>query len=121
MSASDSTRPFGVLQYVATGAAADFSTTDSATANPADVLIDVVYTLAAPYRRNARWVMNSNTASKVRKFKDTTGAYMWTDMSDGQQPRLLGLFGGDGRGYAERRRQQPDRGVRRLPGRLCRY
>jgi HK97 family phage major capsid protein len=83
---SDATRPFGTLQYVASGAASDFIAS-----NPQDRLLDLVHALRAPYRQGAVWVMNGATLARVRKFKDTTGAFIWTPgMVTGQPDLLLG-------------------------------
>jgi HK97 family phage major capsid protein len=48
-----------------------------AAANPSDTLIDLAYALKAGYRQNARFVMNRKTQSAIRKFKTTTGEYIW--------------------------------------------
>lgn len=83
----DDTRDWGTLQYVPTGAAANFTAS-----NPADVLVDLVYKLRAPYRANARWLMNRKTAGTIRKFKDGQGQYLWTErLAEGQAPLLLGF------------------------------
>jgi HK97 family phage major capsid protein len=74
---SDATRPFGTLQYVASGAAGAFAAT-----NPQDRLVDLVQALRAPYRQGASWVMNSKTLATLRKFKTTDGAFLW-------QPSLI--------------------------------
>jgi HK97 family phage major capsid protein len=63
---------WGSIGYIASGAAADF-----ASSNPADKFIDLVHALRAGYRQNARWMMNDLTVAKVRKFKDGTGQYIW--------------------------------------------
>lgn len=62
----------GKLGFVGTGNSAAF-----ASANPADVLFDLVYALRAPYRQNARFVMSRRTQSAIRKFKDAEGNYLW--------------------------------------------
>ncbi len=83
---TDATRPFGTLQYVPSGAAADFLT-----ANPQDKLLDLVHALRAPYRQGAVWIMNSSTLAKIRKFKDSTGAFIWLPgLVTGQPDTLLG-------------------------------
>lgn len=83
----DAGRPAGTLQYVATGAAAAFPSS-----NPGDALLNLVYSLRAPYRPNARWLMNLATAGHVRKFKDGQGNYLWAEsMAAGQPPTLLGF------------------------------
>lgn len=85
---ADATRPFGKLQYVPSGVAGALSDTNN---NGADALTDMVYKLRAGYRRNATWLMNSLTASAVRKLKDGTGRYLWQEpISAGQPPVLLG-------------------------------
>ena len=83
---SDATRAFGSLQYVASGAASDFIGS-----NPQDRLLDLVHALRAPYRQGASWIMNGATLARVRKFKDTTGAFIWTPgLVTGQPDTLLG-------------------------------
>lgn len=56
-----------------------------------DDLIDLVYTLAPGYRSGAKFYMNTVTQGFVRKFKDTTGQYLWQpSLQAGQPDRLLG-------------------------------
>lgn len=84
--AGDAARPFGTLQYIPSGAAGAF-----AASNPADKLIDLVHALRAPYRQGAAWVMNSNSIAVVRKFKDSTGDFIWrAGLQDGEASTLLG-------------------------------
>lgn len=54
-----------------------------------DKLIDLVYTLNAAYRANARWIMNSKTAGTVMKLKDAEGRYIWSQSLVAGQPSLL--------------------------------
>lgn len=69
-----------------TGVAGDFPA-----AAPANVLIDLVYALAAPYRANATFLMNSRVAGLIRKMRDGDGRYLWTDsLAAGEPARLLG-------------------------------
>jgi HK97 family phage major capsid protein len=83
---ADATRPFGTLQYMATGTAAAFPA-----ANPADKLVDLVHALRPAYRQGAVFVMNSKTLSQVRKFKDTTGQFLWQpSLQVGVPASLLG-------------------------------
>jgi len=63
---------WGNIGYIASGAAGAF-----AGSNPSDALIDLVYAVKAGYRQNGRFVMNRKTQSTVRKFKDSTGQYLW--------------------------------------------
>ncbi|KPG00386.1 capsid protein [Rhodopseudomonas sp. AAP120] len=63
---------WGNLGYVATGAAGAFPEDD-----PSDVLVDLIYALKAGYRQNGAFVMNRKTQAAIRKFKDSTGSYLW--------------------------------------------
>ncbi|GGB62995.1 phage capsid protein [Roseibium aquae] len=86
-------RPEGSFKYLPTGFADSFGgdQTASPPGNPGDVLVQAVYDLRAPYRQNARWLMNSATAGVIRKFKDAEGRYLWSEsMLAGQPPLLLG-------------------------------
>ncbi len=77
---------WGNLGYVPTGAAGDFHAT-----NPADAIVDLVYSLGADYRTNATFVMNSKTAGAVRKMKDADGRFLWSDgLAAGEPARLMG-------------------------------
>lgn len=44
-----------------------------------DTLIDLFYSVIAPYRMSnaCRWIMNDATAGVVRKLKDANGQYIW--------------------------------------------
>ena len=67
---ADATRAFGTLQYIASGQAAAMPTS-------ADVFYDMIYAGRARYRNNARWVTSKAVLSSLRKYKDTTNAYLW--------------------------------------------
>ncbi|MCW3780272.1 phage major capsid protein [Defluviimonas salinarum] len=85
-SADDDTRPFGTIQAHYTGVSGDFAASD-----PADILVDTIYSLQAQFRGAGKWVMNSKTAGVVRKFKDSVGRFLWADaLAAGQPPLLLG-------------------------------
>ena len=57
----------------------------------ADDLINLVYALKRPYRRNASFILNDKTIAKIRTFKDNNGAYMWQPSLTANEPdRLLG-------------------------------
>ncbi len=76
---------WGKLGYLATGAAGAFPSS-----NPADVLIDLIYSVKAGYRANARFVMNRATQSAIRKLKDAEGNYLWQPgIAAGAPPTLL--------------------------------
>jgi HK97 family phage major capsid protein len=87
-SAPDSSRAWGTIQYVATGASGAFPTS-STTVNPADVLVDVVSAMRAQYRLGAKWYMNRATAGVVRKLKDADGRHVWVDSLVQGEPSIL--------------------------------
>ena len=68
-------KPTGIL--AATGGADLGVTAASATALTADELMDLYYSLKAPYRSRAAFVMNDATVKAIRKLKDSTGQYLW--------------------------------------------
>ena len=81
---ADASWAWGSIGYVASGAAGAFAST-----NPADALLDLAYAPKQAYRANANWVMNRKTESAVRKFKDTTGNYIWQPGASAGQPATL--------------------------------
>jgi HK97 family phage major capsid protein len=77
---------WGSLGYIATGAAGSFGGAD-----PSDPIVDLVYALPACHRANAVFLMNSKTASAIRKMKDAEGRFFWAESLSTEQPaRLLG-------------------------------
>jgi HK97 family phage major capsid protein len=82
----DGERDFGTLQFVETGVSGGFPASD-----PQDILIDLVQALRSPYRQGAVFVMNSATASAIRKFRTDDGAFLWqAGLVAGQPDTLLG-------------------------------
>jgi HK97 family phage major capsid protein len=78
----DSTRAWGQIQYLNSGAPTSIT---------ADSLKDLLYSLRAPYRTGATWVMSSNTANAIDKMKDGEGDYIWRNSyTAGIPPSLLG-------------------------------
>jgi len=81
---SDASRAFGTLQCIVSAQAAAMPTTP-------DVFYDMIYALRARYRANARWVTSKAVLSSLRKYKDTTNAYLWQpSLSAGQPETFLG-------------------------------
>jgi len=77
---------WGNLGAIPTGVSAGFPAT-----NPSDKLIELTFAIKAPYRSNARFVMNRATLSQVRRFRDTTGNYLWQPPArPGEASTLLG-------------------------------
>lgn len=84
----DSSRAWSQWQYVATGTSAGFGTTTNGT----DKLIDLIYSLKAGYRNNARFFMSRGTVGAVRKLKDGQGNYIWQPaLTAGQPSSLMGF------------------------------
>jgi HK97 family phage major capsid protein len=82
----DGARPFGTLQYVPAGAAGAFIAS-----NPQDKIVDLVHALRPAFRQGASFVMNSKTLSAVRKFKDSTGQFLWQPgLGEARPATLLG-------------------------------
>ena len=81
---ADGSWSWGNIGYVATGVSAGF-----AASNPSDGLLDLAYTPKQSYRANATWVMNRKTEAAVRKFKDSTGNYIWQPSNIAGQPASL--------------------------------
>ncbi len=78
---------WGNIGYIASGVAGAFPAS-----NPSDVLVDLIYAVRAGYRQNASFVMNRKTQSMVRKFKDSTGNYLWQPpASPGNRSNLIGF------------------------------
>ena len=68
-------KPIGILNT--TGGAEVGVTTAGAAAITGDELIDLVYSLRAPYRKSAVFVLNDTTVKLLRKLKDGDGQYLW--------------------------------------------
>ena len=66
--------------------------TTAGTSIAADDIINLVYKLKRPYRKNAAFIMNDAVIAAVRKLKDMNQAYMWQPSlsSDGEPDRLFG-------------------------------
>jgi HK97 family phage major capsid protein len=69
---ADSSWAWGSLGTVATGVSAAFPAS-----NPSDIVLDFCHALKTEYRQNAAFMMNRKTQGQIRKFKDTTGNYLW--------------------------------------------
>lgn len=68
-------KPLGIL--AATGGAGTGVTAASATALTFDEVMDLYYSLRAPYRRNSVFIMNDSTVKALRKLKNGNGDYIW--------------------------------------------
>lgn len=75
LTGNGSGKPTGI--FAASGGATVGVTAASATAITMDEVMDLFYSLKAPYRRNAVFVMNDATIKLIRKLKDGNGQYLW--------------------------------------------
>ena len=81
-------KPLGLL--AATGGAQTAVTTAGASI-AADEVIDLVYALKRPYRKNAAFLTNDQTLAVLRKLKDNNGQYLWQPSYQAGEPdRLFG-------------------------------
>lgn len=84
--ATPSKSSWAVIEQVNSGAAGAFAAT-----NPGDKLIDLVFSLKAAYRANARWLMGRLTLGAARKLKDGQGNYLWVpQFTDTVSGNLIG-------------------------------
>ena len=79
-------KPTGILN--ATGGASDGVTTATANITFDDVM-DLFYSLKAPYRKKAVWVLNDTTVKALRKLKDNNGNYIWQPSAQAGVPDMI--------------------------------
>ena len=66
-------------------------TAASATEITADDIINLYYSLRAPYRSKAVWLLNDSTINALRLLKDKNGQYLWQpSLKEGTPDMLLG-------------------------------
>ena len=79
-------KPLGL--FAATGGG---TVADTITKITTDSMINLVYALKRPYRKNAKFIMNDKTLASLRTLKDNNGAYIWQpNYQSGEPDRLLG-------------------------------
>lgn len=79
-------QPLGL--FAATGGGTVYKTVTKLTA---DDIMNLVYALKRPYRKNSAFIMNDQTIATIRTFKDNNGAYMWQPSYQAGEPdKLLG-------------------------------
>lgn len=79
-------QPLGL--FAETGGGTVYKTVTKLTA---DDIMNLVYALKRPYRKNSAFIMNDQTIATIRTFKDNNGAYMWQPSYQAGEPdKLLG-------------------------------
>ena len=82
-------QPLGIL--AANGGAQIGVTAASANKVTADEVINLVYSLKRPYRKNAVFLANDVCVAELRKLKDNNGQYLWQpSLQAGEPDRVLG-------------------------------
>ena len=78
-----SAKPYGIFDDSEGG---EVGVTAASTVNiTSDELIDLYYSLKAPYRKNGVWLLNDSTVNIIRKLKDSNGQYLWQpSIKDGE-------------------------------------
>ena len=78
-------KPKGMLVDAETGVITSTASISS------DDIIDLIYSLKRPYRKNASFMMNDTTIAAIRKLKDNNNNYIWQPAYQAGEPdRLLG-------------------------------
>ena len=82
-------KPLGLFAAAGGGTVANTLTA----AIKSDDMLDLVYALKRPYRKNAAFIMNDKTLASLRKLKDNNGAYIWQPSYQAGEPdRILGYI-----------------------------
>ncbi len=82
--APEASRQDGEIGVISTGVDGDFPA-----ANPADILLDLIYAPKQSFRANGGFVMNRSVVNTVRKFKDADGNYLWQPSLEAGAPSTL--------------------------------
>ena len=67
-------KPVGIFNATGGGEVGVTTTTANITF---DDVMDLFYSLKAPYRKKAKWILNDSTVKALRKLKDANGNYIW--------------------------------------------
>ena len=81
-------KPTGILNATGGGEVGVTTAVDNI---KADEVIDLVYKLKRPYRKNAAFITSDSTLAQIRKLKDSNGNYLWQPaLTAGEPDRILG-------------------------------
>ncbi len=77
-------KPMGIFT------SAEAEVTISGSALTFDNVMDLYYSLRAPYRNKAVWILNDSTVKALRKLKDGNGNYIWQpSVREGEPDKIL--------------------------------
>ena len=80
-------KPIGIFNKIG---GADIGVTAATTSITFDDVMDLYYSLRAPYRNKATWLLNDSTVKVIRKLKDGNGNYIWQpSVREGEPDRIL--------------------------------
>ena len=80
-------QPLGLFAKTGGGTTAETLTA----ALKADDILNLIYALKRPYRKNASFIINDKNLAVIRKLKDNNGAYMWQPSYQAGEPdKILG-------------------------------
>ena len=86
LNGNGTSKPTGIFAAKGGGIVAD-----TITKITSDSLINLVYALKRPYRKNASFILNDKTLAVLRTLKDNNGTYIWQpSYQSGEPDRLLG-------------------------------
>lgn len=80
-------KPIGIFN---TTGGADTGVTVASASVTFDDVMDLYYSLRAPYRNKASWLLNDSTVKAIRKLKDGNGNYIWQpSVREGEPDKIL--------------------------------
>ena len=80
-------KPIGIFNKIG---GAETGVTAASTGITFDDVMDLYYSLRAPYRNKATWILNDSTVKAIRKLKDGNGNYIWQpSVREGEPDRIL--------------------------------
>lgn len=88
---TDTSIPTGLFPSAMADSDSVVTTSTTDTKITSDDIIDLVYKLKRPYRKNAVFLMNDQIVAQIRKLKDGSGNYLWQpSYQEGEVDRILG-------------------------------
>ena len=89
--ADGSAKPQGFVPAATVAGTATGTSASAGTYFGGTDLIDLFYSLAAPYRQVGTWQANSTSLAQIRKSRDTAGNFLWQPaLAAGQPETVLG-------------------------------